>query len=428
MDAVPQGTVRLGQLKVHVIGGGLAGLSAAAALAEAGGTVELSEAAAHAGGRCRSYFDPQLGLTIDNGNHLVLSGNEAVARYLELIGARDALAGPEAAEFAFVDLANGKRWTLRPNPGPLPWWIFSRSRGVPDARAGDYLALAPLSAARRGRRVGEVVRCEGPAWDRLMGPFLLAALNHAPADGAADLASAVIRESLLRGGAAYAPRIARPSLAAAFVDPALERLAARGARVHLQRRLTRLQVEGARVAGLEFSDGHVALEPDAAVVLAAPPWVAAELLPGLVVPTAFEGIVNGHFRTEPPAGAPLITGVLGATVEWIFCFEDRIAVTVSAADRLIGEPREALAARLWADVACALGLGAELPPWQVVKEKRATFAATVEQQARRPGPRTAYANLVLAGDWTDTRLPATIEGALRSGFTAADLLQKGRSR
>jgi squalene-associated FAD-dependent desaturase len=418
----------LGQLKVHVIGAGLAGLGAAAALAQAGATVELSEAAAHAGGRCRSYFDPQLGLTIDNGNHLVLSGNRAVTKYLDLIGASDRLAGPGTTEFAFVDLANGKRWTARPNPGPLPWWIFSRARGVPDARLGDYLALAPLTAARPGRRVGEVVRCEGPAWARLMGPFLLAALNHAPADGAADLASAVVRDSLLRGGAAYAPRIARPSLAAAFVEPALDHLAARGAAVHLQRRLLRLVTEGARVTGLEFSDGQVTLEPDAAVALAAPPWVAAELLPGLVVPDAFEGIVNGHFRVAPPAAAPTITGVLGATVEWIFCFEDRISVTVSAADRLMTEPRQALAARLWADVARALGLDADLPPWQVVKEKRATFAATVEQQARRPGPRTPFANLVLAGDWTDTGLPATIEGALRSGFRAADLLQKERRR
>lgn len=414
----------MGQLKVHVIGAGLAGLSAAAALAEAGSTVELSEAAAHAGGRCRSYFDAQLGLTIDNGNHLVLAGNSAVVRYLELIGAPDALAGPDTATFAFVDLGNGKRWTLRPNPGPLPWWIFRRARGVPDARASDYLALAPLAAAGRGRRVGEVVRCEGPVWERLIGPFLLAALNHAPADGAAELASAVVRQSLLRGGAAYAPRIARPSLAAAFVEPALERLAAHGARVHLQKRLLRLATDGSRVTGLEFSDGRVTLEPDAAVVLAAPPWVAAELLPGLIVPDAFEGIVNCHFRLAPPPAAPMITGVLGATVEWIFCFDDRISVTVSAADRLMAEPREALAARLWADVARALRLGADLPPWQVVKEKRATFAATASQQARRPGPRTAYDNLVLAGDWTDTGLPATIEGALRSGFRAADLLQR----
>ena len=71
------------------------------------------------------------------------------------------------------------------------------------------------------------------------------------------------------------------------------------------------------------------------------------------------------------------------------------------------------------------GLGAEMPRWQIVKERRATFAATPTQAARRPAAKTRYANLVLAGDWTATGLPATIEGAIRSGEKAASLLQRG---
>jgi squalene-associated FAD-dependent desaturase len=414
-------------MRVHVVGAGLAGLGAATQLADAGVAVEVSEAAAQAGGRCRSYFDPQIGLTIDNGNHLVLSGNSAVVRYLARVGAGDRLAGPEEPAFPFVDLRSGERWTLRPNPGPLPWWIFSRARGVPGARLGDYLALAPLAAGRPGRRVGETVACKGPVWDRLMQPFLLAALNVAPQRGAADLARALVRETLMKGGGAYRPRIPHPSLAAAFVDPAVAYLQARGAGVRLHRRLLRLETDTRRVTALEFADGRVELGDEDAVVLSVPPWVAADLLPGLTVPDAFEGIVNGHFRLAPPAGAPLITGVVGGTVEWIFCFEDRISVTVSGANRLMGESRESLAQRLWTEVAQALGAPAELPPWQIVKEKRATFEATPEQQRRRPSARTKLANLVLAGDWTDTGLPGTIEGALRSGFRAADILQEKTS-
>jgi uncharacterized protein with NAD-binding domain and iron-sulfur cluster len=117
-----------------------------------------------------------------------------------------------------------------------------------------------------------------------------------------------------------------------------------------------------------------------------------------------------------------MVGLVGGTVEWIFAFPDRISVTVSGADRLLDDDRQALAETLWAEVAQVHDLPKQLPPWQILKERRATFAATPEQARKRPGARTAFDNLLLAGDWTDTGLPATIEGALRSGFRAADLV------
>ena len=114
-------------------------------------------------------------------------------------------------------------------------------------------------------------------------------------------------------------------------------------------------------------------------------------------------------------------GVLGATVEWIFAFRDRLSVTISGADGLLEQSREELAALIWREVALAAGMSADLPPWQVVRERRATFAATPTEDAKRPGAATKFSNLYLAGDWTDTGLPATIEGAIRSGNRAADL-------
>ena len=154
-------------------------------------------------------------------------------------------------------------------------------------------------------------------------------------------------------------------------------------------------------------------------MLAVPPVVARALVPGLVVPEAFHAIVNAHFRIAPPPGQPLILGIVNGLTEWLFAYPDRLSVTISCADRLMETPRQELAETIWREVAELTGLASDLPRWQIVRERRATFAATPAEAARRPGARTRFANLVLAGDWTDTRLPATIEGSIRSGLTAA---------
>jgi hydroxysqualene dehydroxylase len=96
-------------------------------------------------------------------------------------------------------------------------------------------------------------------------------------------------------------------------------------------------------------------------------------------------------------------------------------VTISGADDLIDSDREGLARTIWSEVCATLGTTGNLPAWQIVKEKRATFAATPDQDALRPGQATQWRNLFLAGDWVQTGLPATIEGALRSGHNAASL-------
>ncbi|USI71667.1 hydroxysqualene dehydroxylase HpnE [Sphingomonas morindae] len=407
--------------RAHIVGAGLAGLSAAVALAKAGHAVQLSDAAAQAGGRCRSYHDPQLGVEIDNGNHLVLSGNRAVMAYLATIGAEDRLDGPDDARLDFQDVRSGESWSITPSAGPIPWWLLARKTRVPGTRLGEYLALARLLRAGPDATIGDTIRCSGPLWDRLLEPFLVAALNTPPREGSAALAGAVVRETLAKGGRHCRPRVATPTLAAAFVDPALAWLAGRGATVRLGRRLKALETDAGHVTALIFADGREPVAPGEPVVLAVPAWIAAALVPGLAVPDRHHAIVNAHFLMPPPPGARRIVGVIGGLAEWIFAFPDRLSVTISAADRLLETDRESLARAIWADVAAVHALPPDLPTWQIVREKRATFSATPAQEKRRGAAATSFANLFLAGDWTNTGLPATIEGAIRSGETAARL-------
>jgi squalene-associated FAD-dependent desaturase len=407
---------------MHVVGAGLSGLAAAVSLAAAGRAVTVYEAGPAAGGRCRSYLDRGLGLRIDNGNHLVLSGNRATFDYLAQVGAADSLTGPKEPLFPFIDLADGTRWVVAPNRGRLPWWIFSRGRRVLGTHARDYLVLLALRRANNRQTVRDVLGNGGALYRRLLEPLAIAALNTPTEVGLARLLDAVVRESLMRGGDACMPRMPRVGLSESFVDPALSWLAARGAALHTGRRVAALRRDEARVTALETPDGSVAIGADDAIVLAVPAWVAADLLPGLVVPDTFCAILNVHFVTAADPGRTGFWGVVDGTAEWIFVRSNVVSITISAANRLVDLSAEEIAGRVWRDVRVTLGLSDPMPPVRVVKERRATHEASAAQEARRPGARTTWKNLFLAGDWTATGLPATIEGAIRSGRTAAKLL------
>ncbi len=406
-------------MRVHVIGAGLAGLSAAVELCGSS-DVSLYEAAPQAGGRCRSYFDSSLNMTIDNGNHLLLSGNDAALAYARKIGGDNKLAGPEEAAFDFCDLGRRQRWRLRPNGGRLPWWILAPDRRVPDTAGLDYLALIKLLLAKPEQTLRPMLG-KGELARKLWDPLFVSALNTDPEEASAFLAGAIVRETFARGGDACRPLVAVEGLSAAFIDPALDFLRGKGAQIRFGAKLRAVDFADSRAAALDFGDEKIPLAEGDRVILAIPAPNAVAILPGLKAPDDFRAIVNAHYAFPAPEGLPLLTGVIGGASEWLFGFSDRLSVTISAAERFLATPREELAATIWEEVQAVAGFKAPLPAWQVLKEKRATFAATPAQDALRPSAETQWRNLVLAGDWTQTGLPATIEGAIRSGVRAASL-------
>ena len=411
-----------------MVGAGVAGLSAACELSASGVRVTVHEATGHAGGRCRSFHDERLGALIDNGSHLMLSGNTSIQRFLALIGARDRLSGPVSARFPFLDLATGERWTVDLGDGRIPGRPLSRDGRVPGARLADYARSLRLLSAGPGSSIDEVLSPCGQLHERFWKPVSIAVLNTEPERAAAVLMKPVLRETIGRGGRACRPLTARQGLSSAFADPAVAFLAGSGAELRFRTRLRSITLnKPGRVTALCFRDSEIQVGPDDRVILAVPARVAEELVPGLRVPNEHRGIVNVHFRTPgsvswEPEDPPFL-GLLGGTAEWLFWRDGIVSATVSACQGDIDG--RSMVGAIWDDVRRSLGLegGTERPPpHRVVVERMATIVQTPEQVARRPAPDAGPPGVFLAGDWTDTGLPATIEGAVRSGSLAAELV------
>lgn len=407
-------------MRVHVIGAGVAGMACALRVARAGVPVTLYEAAAQAGGRCRSVENPSLG-RIDNGTHLFLGANHGVFDYLSAIGARNGLTALAPARFPFRDLASGAAWNLQPNAGRFPWWILRPERRVAGSRAHHYLAALRLMRARPATTVAEAVGAN-PLHDRLWRPLCEAVLNTEPEVASARLLGDALAATLLHGEAASRPYVAAVNLTDAFVTPGLAALSVLGADMRFRHPLRGLAM-AERVTSLSFPQGAVAIGPRDRVVLAVPWWAARRLLPWLPSLPG-RAVVNAHFRLpNGSVAAPRLIAAVGGTSQWMLLRNGLVSVTVSAADALVAENSEALARRIWAETAAVLAIAPAFPSvWKIIKERRATIAHTPALLAARPAATTPIPNLWLAGDWTDTGWPCTVEGAVQSGHAAAKLV------
>lgn len=413
--------------RVHIVGAGLAGLSTAVRLTEGNVPVSIYEAAPFAGGRCRTFYDPRLERDVDNGNHLVLSGNMSANAYLNAIGATDRMKTASEAAFNFADLGDDSHWQVSMNAGAVPWWVTRSATRVPGTRFSDYLGGLGLALARPGRTVAEAIKGRGALWTRFWEPLTLAVLNTTPERGEARLLWRAMAETFAKGGSRCRPMFAKQGLGRAFVDPAIDLLTRRGVPIAFGHALKGVTNEAESIVALHFANGRTEpIGPDDRVVLALPPTRLKSALPWIDVPRDDAAILNAHFlvndATELSACPPII-GLINATTHWAFIKGDVVSLTVSAADELglMDQAPDDLIPMLWAETAKALKIQQGYKAARINKERRATIDQSPSEAAKRPLARTPLANLVLAGDATATGLPATIEGAIRSGETAARL-------
>ena len=289
----------------------------------------------------------------------------------------------------------------------------------------DYLEVFKLRGARKFQTVADCLNPKGTLFKRFWQPFTRAVLNTDAEEASAILLWKTIKMTFLKGEAACRPLFFSKGLSAALVTPAIQTIQKSTAELRFQARARGMSIQKNSVSAVRFSDGPIIVKRDDAVVLAVPPDTCNELWPDAKPPLETRPIVNIHFRLSAavslPGGQPFL-GLIGTDSQWIFLRDDVLSITISAATDFVERPNWEIAQHVWSEIKEILGqhLG-QLPPWRVIKERRATIAQTPDVIARRPNTKTRLSNLFLAGDWTNTGLPATIEGSVKSGLTAARL-------
>ena len=425
---------------VVVVGAGLSGLATALACSKAGLTVRVLEGAGQAGGRCRSFNDKYLDRRIDNGNHFIMSANRHARNYLKRVGAEDELVSPPFALYPFVDVSTGERWTIRFNEGPIPFWVLDAKTRIPGTKISDYLAGLKIAFAGSGKTVAEAVGIEpgqeGLLFKRLWEPMCLAILNTTPERGQANLLWRALRETFALGGQACTPMTAQHGLGTAFVEPALRTLADEGVEIAFGKRLREVEAKDRSISQLQFSDETLDISGHTQIVLALPPSRLHQVMPEFEPPKDDASILNVHFLAPQPIprdalGQGFFLGMLGGDAQWAVLHDDIVSLTVSASHAigLDDTPNDEVVGKLWREVAIAFELGdMRYHKVRVIREKRATFDQSPEGASRRLACETRYRNLWLAGDHTQTGVPATIEGAIRSGNKAADRVIKALAK
>jgi squalene-associated FAD-dependent desaturase len=435
--------------RVLVVGGGFAGLACATRLADEGLAVTLLEGRGTLGGRAQSFVHAATGDELDTGQHVFMGCYHETFRYLERIGARQLVRVQPSLEVALVT-KEGRRATLAapPLPAPLHLAVALLRHGmlslrekllclrvIGDARARwDDEALDALTVARWLESLGQSRNACEALWD----PLCLATLNTSPVDAPASLLAVVIVKGLLGRGQASSLALSTVSLSRLHAEPALAHLERRGARVLLNEPVSALVHEGGRCVGAMRRDGSV--ERADCVVSAVPGPMLHRLLPEdtradapfATLPVLGRSpIVSLHLWLDRPVLDVPFVGFVGTRLHWAF---DRarvwgspakgghlVSLVVSGAEEFAAMEKEQVLAICWAEMQAALPSAREarILDWAVVKEKEATFLVRPGQARLRFGPTTPVEGLLVAGDWTATGLPATIEGACASGHAAA---------
>ena len=432
-----------------IIGGGFAGLAAGVRLSDSGYEVLLLERRNHLGGRAYSFIDAKTGDVVDNGQHLFMGCYHHTIAFLEKIGRLDRLKFQDRPRVDFLDAKGYTSFDCPPLPAPLNVLAgLLRMKGI---SIGDKLRTFNMGRAIKGNgrlspgaltvdqwldELGQSERIKKRFWQ----PMVVATLNQSPDIASARMLKVVLQEAF--GGDSKSARIgiSRVGLSDLYTDGASDFIKARGGDVQTGSQVRRLIIERGVVVAVELKDGQ-RVEGDY-FISAVPPEALFAILPDELRNKEFaqlealgsSPIVSINLWFDRPIIDREFVGLLGTRSQWIFNKDlilspgkqqNQVAVIISAARDFVDWTRNDLVEMAISELHELLPASrpAELLHSVIVKEREATLSHTVESDSLRPGPRTSISNLILAGDWTDTGLPATIESAVMSGDVTAEIIK-----
>ena len=431
---------------IAVIGAGLAGLSAAVELSLQGIPVTVFEQRPRAGGRAYSFVDAESGETVDNGQHAMIGGYAATLRLLDLIGSREHLWKQPRPSLVFHHPERGfSDFSLPHLPSPfhlVAGILSTRLFTLPDKMrllsAGGTLrhlgthekTLEQLTADQWLRSLGQTDEARRSFWE----PLVVAIMNERSEKASALLFARCLYRAFIESEQNATLLLPSVGLSELFADPACALIERSGGSVRLQTRVTAITMEGGIARRLLIADG-TSVEVSS-VIVAVPPWSVVSLVPSLADHAgAFTAspIVSIHFWFEDQVMESPLVGIIGRTVQWVF---DRrkiaektrggghISCVVSSAEELVDKENKEILKIAEADISAVFGKNALRPTrGMVIRERKATFSPGPAVEHLRPQTKTAIPNLFLAGDWTNTGLPGTLEGAVLSGRMAAEAVR-----
>lgn len=426
---------------VTVIGGGIAGLSSAVFLAEKGFEVTLFEASPKLGGRAYSFFDNTFGAVLDNGQHILASWYRNSFDYLRIIGSFDKLSFQKQLEVNFAD-QSGRTYRFKSPKLPPPLHLLAGIMRFNALGFKDKLALIRLIRFIKKRKLtrdklselntdklfsmtGQTQRLIENFWK----PFIIAVFNASPAGTSALLFADMIKTGFLEKGGS---ELVLPGdyLSEIFVKPAENYLQDIECIVKVNKSISKINIQDNVVTSLIDEDNK---EVKSEFYISAVPFFEFEKLFGKEL---YHGgletspIVNIHLKFDSDIDGIIterFVGMLGSEVQWVFKVKsDQLCLVISAASEIAEMNKEQIIDLAVKELHNSFPglISAKITGSRVIKEMKATFIPNSHSIAARPASKTVIKNLFIAGDWTDTGLPATIEGAIKSSKTCVNEIIK----